>query len=488
LPAIRHLSTFLGKEESMSALPRTGTRRPSLALIWPALLAIITVATGLVAVASAGSARASESLPTRSPGMPDPVRSRRYAWLEPAEYRVLAQQWQTYVNDHPRSAAGLAQLARAEFYAGQSQDEVAELLRRALALDPDCPEALETAAYTHLELGSRVAKGPEDAYRMASRATEIAPDWAEPYFTLYPLALRLGRPAEARDHLAAMVRKGGIPAPVLDYCHNMLVSAAPDAIVFTNGDNDTFGALALQVVLGLRPDVAVINLSLINDPDIENVIFARFPAGESPLDRDEREALREEFQRNYTKGHELYSQKVLRALCTRVMKEELTRPLSIAITVSPGTVERCGASLALEGLLWRVDEHERERGGEQGQAGGKDQGQIQEAVQVGRTSHLFAHEFRLDSATDPAYDWRRNVSVAHLMDNYFAVLYRLVRAAGGAGDLDTVRLAAGLAIKIADFHGRDEWVEAMARDWLKLDPGNTEAEQWLRQTGEEGSE
>ncbi|MBN2380829.1 hypothetical protein JXM67_13605 [candidate division WOR-3 bacterium] len=96
------------------------------------------------------------------------------------------------------------------------------------------------------------------------RSIEIDPSLAYPHIIIWGAYLMKGDVQRANYHIKELARKNYYPQRVLDYAHNLLVSADSGGIIFTNGDNDTYPLLVLQQGHGFRKDVRVVNTSLLN--------------------------------------------------------------------------------------------------------------------------------------------------------------------------------------------------------------------------------
>jgi hypothetical protein len=68
---------------------------------------------------------------------------------------------------------------------------------------------------------------------------------------------------EMKKACKQIYRAGLLENSLLDFCYNLVVSPDSGAILFTNGDNDTYPLWILQKAMGIREDVLVLNRAVI---------------------------------------------------------------------------------------------------------------------------------------------------------------------------------------------------------------------------------
>lgn len=402
---------------------------------------------------STGAPAASPSLRTE---MPPEILSYRDEILSPARYSELAGEWRRYSDAHPKSAVALVMLSRAMRYAGEGTvDARNDLLRKAWETDRACPEALTALAGTALGEGGSLPI--DEARSLAERAVELAPGWATPHVDLWTLAAAQGDLAAAAPHARALIDKEGISPPLLDFAYNLLASAERNAIVFTNGDNDTYPPVALQAKHGLRTDVRIVNLSVLNIPEYAEAMLA-----DGPLTKHEIRDIHSGWKDRHAETGHLFAWQLLARVSEKVRDGDATDPVYLAVTVAPGSLEVVPCHLRLEGLLWRVHPEPKRAGDDE-----------DPDVDYEKTRRLLLEDFRLDSATSLGVPWERRSSVAHLMGNYPAVLRLVATEAAARGDLVTFHRAMDRAIGILDFHDDAETAAKLRAYRTEVDPDRT---------------
>jgi tetratricopeptide (TPR) repeat protein len=215
-----------------------------------------------------------------------------------------------------------------------------------------------------------------------------------------------------------------------NYAYNMLVGLEKDAMIFTNGDNDTFPLWYLQEVEGIRKDVRVLNLSLLNTPWYIRQLKNLEPKVPISFTDDEIERLRP-FRRENT----IYMVKDIAALDI-IRSNDFRRPIYFAVTVADLMGFDKQQQLSLEGLAFRMTREKQTR-----------------TVDVDKTianmTELYNFDGILDARGDLDRDVYRDENTSKLITNYAAAWARIAFERRQAGDKDGAIEALGRAGRIS---------------------------------------
>lgn len=374
--------------------------------------------------------------------------------------------YQQILKKYPNSAEvhlGLSMVAR---YAGSYSDAIDEC-QKALALDPAAVGA--QINYADLLAPYRGAKMKVPLSDSARYDTSIS-YYEKAFGSTHPLAtyahiglfgaylIGMGDLAEARQQLIELGKKDYFPPMLKEFAHNLLASVQPDAILFTQGDNDTYPLLSLQEYDGVRKDVSVVNINLLNVPKL--VVLFR-DSLKLPISYTD-SALKTIESRYDTIQHKviLMRDSVIANIVENAHKQNL--PVYFSTTVSRDNFAGFGDNLVLEGLVNRIIEEKT-----------KDSSDIDKMIKNVTETYQFDHLGQKEVWASNLSPITRNVSglgvnylaCYNLMAEFYKKQLENVKA------LDCYRQMAQIAEAMDD----KNVIKTVIDKWLKFNPGDPEA-------------
>ncbi len=197
---------------------------------------------------------------------PEPVPPIRKAGiLENAWYEKQAKLWLNEIVKDRKNETAWYNFAMATDYAFIGRPDKADY-RKSTRLDllgkmRDAIPGTVTFHYFDKRFGNGGVAALEKAH-------EIDPDNPLPYTGLIGSYELEGNSEKTKYFLQRLHDSRDFPAAIIEFNYNMLMSTDKNAVLFTNGDNDTFSSWMLQQVRDIRTDVMVLNLHLsMGNPD-----------------------------------------------------------------------------------------------------------------------------------------------------------------------------------------------------------------------------
>jgi tetratricopeptide (TPR) repeat protein len=209
--------------------------------------------------------------------------------------------------------------------------EAVEHARKALAIDT-CHSFAHTviADASNPMFGIWDGANEDSVWAHLLKATECNPKDGNAWTGVWVEAMERGEHALEVRAARQMIDGGFLAPPILAYNRWVLSNLPENAVLLTNGDMDTYPAVALQEVEKLRRDVCVVNFSLLNVPWYALLVAERYdlPLPCAPAEIRKFRAYKDEKGSLVTR-----SKNIVASWIDLQKKGKFRRPLALAATL-----------------------------------------------------------------------------------------------------------------------------------------------------------
>lgn len=376
--------------------------------------------------------------------------------------------YQQVADNFPKSAEAHVGLSMAYRYTGERNKALAEC-KKALDLDPDavaaqlnyadlCPPFRGIEPDLNLTDSQRIVTSI-DYCQKALKSQHPLSTYA--HIILFgDYLLGLGGLPKARQQLIELGKKGYSPLMLKDFAYNLLNTVDPDAILFTQGDNDTYPLLSLQEHEGVRKDVSVVNINLLNIPLVAGLMRDSMKV---PISYND--SVLETIQARYDSAAKkiiLPQEVLIKNIIENARKQN--RPVYFSTTVARENIGTYQDYLVLEGLAWKVINVK-----------------TRDSTDIDKVITNMNEKYRLDNIEQKEI-WLSNLSpitrnVKGLGINYVACYSVMADYYQKQKENDKAVSCYRNMAKIAPPIGREDMMQMILDKWLELKPDDNEAKE-----------
>lgn len=352
-------------------------------------------------------------------------------------YQKQARLWKKEIDKNSKNAEAWHNYYNANRYANFENLDTKEKSDRLKKIIEDMGKAIPgTYEYYYLKFKNEHFQQPID---LVEKAHELRPDEPEPYYDLIVHNEFEGNEEKVREYYQGLYKTKDIAPWLLNYNYNVLMSTEKNAIIFTNGDNDTYPPRMLQEAKGIREDVTILNISMSgNQSYLQRQLKSKgieFDMSNFKTTYINRDAQR--LSQRFMKA------KLMKDICVLISEKYPEIPVYIAFTIYSGYFEGIKDSLYIVGLAYKYSPNRIDN------------------VAISRKN--LERKFRLDHLS---YDWySEQVIGQRLMSrmymNYFPVFVMLAEHYKSSEEQDKMTKWVTLAENIAQRADNSEALESL---------------------------